>query len=240
MPSNLSLLKTAQRVGASVLLGLLLGSAGCSDTECHDKLQPGGGVAKSKACEVESQVLASDAGADSQDSGASDAENTDDVAIEDGDTTTPDVNVPDTETPDMPSAGEDALLASWVSAGEDLAPLLQGGQFEISEVVVTFRAADYEGGTRIGDGTFFPYEGTWTVDTGTSPWTIRLTQSSPQALVSEGIIELFEEDGVPSMRLEIVQVEPPTPGFQPPTGGFGTTVGVEDPADNIQIYRKTN
>ena len=66
-------------------------------------------------------------------------------------------------------------------------------------------------------------------------YTIEVNQSSPAALVSEGI---FEVSGS-TMRYEIVQTSPDIGAIPPtPAGGFGSTNGGALGNINIQVYQK--
>lgn len=70
-------------------------------------------------------------------------------------------------------------------------------------------------------------------------WEIELNQSSPVAVISEGIFKVFA--AVPdSMWYEVVQVDPAIPGVTPPTAeeGFGSTSGGAFGAGNIQKYHR--
>jgi hypothetical protein len=219
------------------LLFLLVASSsvlGCSDTECHDRLKAGGGVETSPMCDLSAavepdgsvpDVTVADVGSDLQE--LPDGQVAPDVAPGE-DVATPDVV-------EEVAEDENALEGQWLSAGSDLAPLLAEGGFEITAISVSFASdGTYRGTIVLAAGDELPYGGTYTVDDGQAPWPIQLNQTAPQSLVSAGLIEVAGD----TMRLEVVQVDPPTPGFQPPSGSFGTTVGIDDPDDNIQVYRR--
>ena len=132
-------------------------------------------------------------------------------------------------------------MGDWISQGNDISPLLRQGGVSLDRVTVSFdRQGAYEGLIVLDSGDEFPFRGTYEIDDRTDPMGIVLRQAEPQALTSQGIYAI-ESDGQGGslLRYEVVQIEPPTPGFQPPTPqrGFGSTVGVQDPDDNIQIYR---
>jgi hypothetical protein len=217
----------------SLFLVSALAASGCSDTECHDKLAASGGLEQSRLCELAGldggtvPVDTADTGFDPDLSAPPDSELEGDVPVGE-DVTTPDVV-------EEVAENENALLGGWVSLGDDLAPLLRNGGFEIASVSVTFDGdGTYRGVIALAGGDELPYGGTFEVDDARSPWVIQLHQTAPQALVSAGLVEVAGD----TMRLEVVQIDPPTAGFQPPVGQFGTTQGIDNPNDNIQIYRR--
>lgn len=243
-------------------LALLLAASACSDTSCHDKLAADGGLVQSDKCTFVTAEDGDDAGNDGgNDDGADNngagnngggnnggGNNGTDPDASDGDDTgsdpTDDADMPDAPPEDAPSnnGGTGAtLVGDWISQGDDVAPILRQGGFEVEALTVTFgRDRTYVGELRLGSGDVVPYGGTFRLDDSTDPWSIVLTQTAPQGLTSTGIVALERDGGETVMRFEVVQTDPPTPGFQPPTpqGGFGSTRGVDDPADNIQVYRR--
>lgn len=68
-------------------------------------------------------------------------------------------------------------------------------------------------------------------------YNIKLNQTSPTALTSEGIFEVSEDNN--SMRYEVLQTEPSL-GFNPPTAeeGFGSTAGGVLGTANVQEYTR--
>lgn len=238
---------------APLVLALLASLAliGCSDTRCHDTLAPDGGLVQSDNCVLvadgddagtvdpgTNNVNGGNNGADVGDPGedasdpddaGTDAEPGEDVTVQ------PDADNTNNGTPSP------TLVGDWISQGQDVAPILRQGGFEVEALTVTFgRDGSYVGELRLASGDVVPYGGTFVVDDGTDPWGIALTQTAPQGLTSQGIVAVEEGVGGLVMRFEVVQVDPPTPGFQPPTpqGGFGSTRGTDHPADNIQVYRR--
>jgi len=243
---------------APLALALLASLAlfGCSDTRCHDTLAPDGGLVQSDKCVFVAD--GDDAGTvDPGTNNVNGGNNGGDVgepgadASADADPATDADPVDDaTVQPDADNGNNGGnnggpaptLVGDWISQGQDVAPILRQGGFEVQALTVTFgRDGSYVGELRLASGDVVPYGGTFVVDDGTDPWGIALTQTAPQGLTSQGIVAL-EGSGVggPIMRFEVVQVDPPTPGFQPPTpqGGFGSTRGTDHPADNIQVYRR--
>ena len=241
---------------------------GCSDTECHDRLGPDGELVMSDKCSYSPDAGDGDAaesnggggggssnttgGGGSNATGGGGASNTTggggdaggggmDGGAEDSGGGAMDSGGGGVDAaPDTPPPMR-TLVGDWVSQGDDLSPLLREGGVSLDRVTVSFdRQGGYEGLIVLDTGDEFPFRGSYSVDDRTSPMGIVLNQSEPQSLTSEGIyaIEADGQGGV-LMRYEVVQTQPPTPGFQPPTPsrGFGSTVGVEDPEDNIQIYR---
>ncbi len=242
---------TRALLGAA-LLGAALLAAACSDTSCRERLVPGGGVEVNPQCGV---IAADDPDAgnpannSANNSSANNSANNNPDDPDAGNNSpannSPANNSPANNSPANNSPANNApqpatLTGEWISAGEDIAPLLRQGGFEIDALEVTFTETDYAGVILLGTGDEVPYGGTYSVNRNTTPWTIVLRQTAPQALTSQGLVEVTGSGDAAVMRLEIVQVDPPTLGAQPPTpeGGFGSTQGVEDPADNIQIYRR--
>jgi hypothetical protein len=145
----------------------------------------------------------------------------------------------DTDTDSDSDTDADADLAltdgTWVSAGDDLSPLLVYG--EIVEVRSRFTTTSYEVTARDDGGTSYVFSGTYTVSGGAAPQSIVLNQTSPSAVVSEGI---FQVDGR-VLTFETVQTSPSI-GCAPPTraSGFGTTRCSQTIPEgaNVQIYRQ--
>ncbi|MFO7652931.1 MAG: hypothetical protein R6X25_03815 [Candidatus Krumholzibacteriia bacterium] len=129
------------------------------------------------------------------------------------------------------------VLGTWLSAGDDVAPLLVT-VFDIDSVRVTFNANQTLTLEQHIEG------GAWTTNTGTYAVTdtpnnpideFEASYSNP-SFTQEGIIRIFEASP-DSMWLEVVQTEPNIGAMVPtPDGGFGA-----DPAlgnSNIQVYRR--
>lgn len=133
--------------------------------------------------------------------------------------------------------GDDGLVGDWRSEGEDLCPLFRNAFFDYKLVDSTFNAdGTYSGYVETNDGQTQDLQGTYTIDEGTSPATISLSQTFPEAIESQGIWEINGD----TLTYEIVTVNPDQ-GCTPPTpsGGFGSTScpGLSS-GDLIQIYRR--
>ncbi len=120
------------------------------------------------------------------------------------------------------------LLATWVSKGSDVAPLLAGPPFNNVSITATFKA----------DGTYsvesidtsmksVAFNGTYvTMPSGVNGIIdIKCTQTVPSSAVAEGILEIDTSVTPNRMQYEVVQTQP-TNGLTPPTAeaGFGSTV----------------
>ncbi|MEO1273556.1 MAG: hypothetical protein AAFX99_36190 [Myxococcota bacterium] len=233
---------------------------GCSDTTCRDKIGPDGQLVTSDQCTFNPDADAEEnsptsngtgnggGGGTANNGGSGDGgmatsgpgDSSEPVGDGGGGEDTGAVGEDSEAMPDLPEPMQ-TIVGAWISSGQDLSPLLRGGGAAIARIEVSFgRQGGYEGLIVLETGDEFAFRGTYEVDDRTEPGGIVLRQSEPQALTSQGIYAI-EADGQGSvlMRYEVVQIEPPTPGFQPPTPqrGFGSTVGVEDPEDNVQIYR---
>jgi len=130
----------------------------------------------------------------------------------------------------------DVWVGKWLSAGDNIAPLLTG--FNIDSIYVTMN----EDGTilldqhTIGAG-WSPNSGTYSVTESATGevHSISISYSSP-AFDQEGIIEITEGASA-TMQLEVVQTNPSI-GAVPPTvaAGFGSTNGGALGTINIQNY----
>jgi hypothetical protein len=127
------------------------------------------------------------------------------------------------------------LHGTWVSTGDDVAPLLAA--FMVDTIDATFNAdGSYEVVSTDTAGTPTTFTGTYTVDSSTNPASITLEQTTPTAVTSEGIWTV-DPDGV--LYYEVVQTTPDQ-GFGAPTPetGFGGTSGPGISANsNIQVFR---
>jgi hypothetical protein len=134
------------------------------------------------------------------------------------------------------------IIGKWVSGGDHVAPLLIYAG--IDSVYADFR----------GDNTYlvesFTPDGSKTTLTGTFTqqrsavagiWNITVNQSSPNALVSEGIFQILDQNPL-MMKYEIAQTDPVIVGVTPPTAaeGFGSTSAGAFGVMNIQTYLKVN
>lgn len=134
------------------------------------------------------------------------------------------------------------IIGKWESSGLNMAPLLIGAG--IDSVYADFR----------GDNTYlvesFTADGSKTTLTGTFTqqrssvagiWKITVNQSSPNALVSEGIFQVIDQSPL-KMKYEIAQTDPAIVGVTPPTAeqGFGSTSAGAFGTANVQTYLKIN
>ncbi len=141
--------------------------------------------------------------------------------------------VPDQAVPDRGPAGP-AIVGDWVSAGDDVAPLLAGAPGNIRRLDATFTAAGTFDVVAVNaNGEQLPLRGTYTVDGDTSPGSIVLTQTSPYDATSEGLWQVVGD----TLTYEVVETVPGL-GATPPRDGFGSTSNGQFGEDNIQIYRR--
>lgn len=141
------------------------------------------------------------------------------------------------ENNDQPVVQKEGIQGEWASAGSDVAPILSS-LFGTDSIYANFRT-DFSYTVEQFDtnGTKLTLSGVYTQTKSSEGniYTIEVNQSSPAALVSEGI---FEVSGS-TMRYEIVQTSPDI-GATPPTpaGGFGSTNNGALGNINIQVYKK--
>lgn len=121
----------------------------------------------------------------------------------------------------------------WVSEGDNISALL--AYFDVVRIEAEFGEADYVVRATDADGLETSFSGAYTVDVGTVPHGITLSQSSPSAATSSGI---WQVDG-DTLSYEIVQTSPSS-GCTPPTpeAGFGSTAcGQPIPSgSNVQTF----
>jgi hypothetical protein len=140
------------------------------------------------------------------------------------------------DTGDVKPGPEAAIEGSWVSEGDDLAPLFL--LFYYTRIDATFSADGTYAVTALDtSGATYDFSGTYTVAVDTEPHTIVLQQATPAVATAQGIWSV-DDSGV--MTYEVVQTTPDI-GFVPPTSaaGFGSTSGPGIAAgDNVQVYRR--
>jgi hypothetical protein len=140
------------------------------------------------------------------------------------------------DTGDTQADPGEAIEGSWVSEGEDLAPLFT--LFYYTRIDATFSADGTYSVTALDtNGATYDFSGTYSVATATDPHTITLEQAAPSVATAEGIWSV-DDSGV--MTYEVVQVAPDI-GFVPPSSdaGFGSTTGPGLAAgDNVQVFRR--
>jgi hypothetical protein len=133
------------------------------------------------------------------------------------------------------------LVGNWYSEAEDVATLLKFPPVSAAAISAEFRANNtYEVKSFQANGTTTVFSGTWsaTLSSVGQIYTIRLEQSMPSALTSEGMFEVNAANP-DSLRYEVIQTVPSLPGFTipTPTGGFGSTGGLT-PGINVQRYKR--
>ena len=143
------------------------------------------------------------------------------------------------------------LVGTWISAGQDVAPLFKIPLIAADSITANFNA---QGGysvtsysSRNGN---ISYTGTYTVakstkDTlGATIYTIDIRQATPAVARAQGIYVVQTSVSPTRMLYEVVQTE--TPAGTPPTvaSGFGTTKDVTGNVlaalglSNVQVFRK--
>ena len=146
------------------------------------------------------------------------------------------------ESNDTPSYDpqKDGLVGEWYSAGDNVAVLLSS-YFSVDSIYANFSSDNTYLVESYSDGAKTTYVGTYVqVKSGTGNiWNITLNQSSPTAVISEGIFEISTTTKPYTMQYEVVQT---TPDIQstPPTAvdGFGSTNGGALGTINIQTFVK--
>ena len=132
-----------------------------------------------------------------------------------------------------PIPGDDMWVGTWVSEGDDVAPLLVG-LFNYDRVVVTMNDnGTVSLTTRVAGGGTATIEGTYSV-TKSASGSVHAIEIVYAAFTQEGIIEVTDENPH-RMRLEVVQTIPDI-GATVPTveAGFGADPALMD--TNIQVY----
>jgi hypothetical protein len=149
------------------------------------------------------------------------------------DTTVGEDTIGTTTTGECP---EVELVGTWLSEGENVAPLLVD-VLNLASVEAIFEEVTYVVNSTDGDGAMYEQTGTWTSELcpgSETKYRIVLEQTAPSALTAEGIYEIDSCMDPALMRYEVIQTMPDM-GFAPPTcdddfgaGAFG--------ADNIQTF----
>ncbi|GCD77960.1 hypothetical protein JCM31826_14420 [Thermaurantimonas aggregans] len=128
------------------------------------------------------------------------------------------------------------IQGKWQSSKSNVAPLLVT-LFQIDSIYAEFNTNNtYEVRQWNRDGVQLPtLTGTYTQTKSNvgNIWTIRVEQTAPSALISEGIFEITGN----TMKYEIVQTQPDIQAVPPtPQGGFGSTNGGALGQANVQTY----
>lgn len=137
------------------------------------------------------------------------------------------------------------IIGKWESSGINVAPLLIGAG--IDSIYADFRGDNtYLVESFTPDGSKTSLTGTFTQERAAAPaeagiWIITVNQSSPNALVSEGIFQVIDQNPL-MMKYEVAQTDPNIPGVTPPTaeGGFGSTSDGAFLMMNVQTYVRIN
>jgi len=143
----------------------------------------------------------------------------------------------ETTTTTPPVVEKVGIQGEWASAGDDVAPIL-ASLFGTDSIYANFKTnMSYTVEQFDTNGTKLTLSGVYTQTKSSEGeiYTIEVNQSSPAALVSEGI---FEVSGS-TMRYEIVQTSPDIGAVPPtPAAGFGSTNNGALGNINIQVYQK--
>ncbi|HHT22936.1 MAG TPA: hypothetical protein GXZ87_06440 [Bacteroidales bacterium] len=144
------------------------------------------------------------------------------------------------EVEDVYNPAEDGIVGNWVSKGADVAPLL-ATYFKVDSITADFKSNNTYAVVSYSGGTPTNYVGTFVqTKSGTGAiWTIKLNQSTPSAVTSEGIFEITKVGEGYTMKYEVVQTEPDI-GATPPTAsaGFGSSNGGALGQNNVQKFVK--
>jgi hypothetical protein len=140
---------------------------------------------------------------------------------------------------DNNGSGANPIVGSWLSAGTNVAPLLDAiftAYSGVDSIYATFTETDYAVRQVCGNSVVVNYSGTYTAlkDDATGIYTLTIAQTLPSATSNAGIYKVY--DASPdSMKYEVVLVNgtntPPTPAT-----GFGSTNGGAFGTTNIQRY----
>jgi len=136
--------------------------------------------------------------------------------------------------PDCPPCYVGLQDTKWQSSGANVAPLLVA-LFNTDSIYAefngdfTYKVEQYD-----ADGAKVELSGTYTQAESTVAdiWTITVNQTSPAAIVAEGIFQIIDDQ----MKYEIVQTDPPAGTPPTPEMGFGSTNGGALGDTNVQTY----
>ncbi len=136
------------------------------------------------------------------------------------------------------NASNDGIVGEWQSSGANVAVLLST-YFSIDSIYANFNDNNTYLVESFSNGAKTTYSGVYTQtksSTG-SIWTIKLEQSTPTAVTSEGIFEVTSSNSVYTMKYEVVQTSPSI-GATPPTpeAGFGSSNGGLLLTMNVQTF----
>ncbi|HQA75547.1 MAG TPA: hypothetical protein PLY32_00360 [Salinivirgaceae bacterium] len=144
------------------------------------------------------------------------------------------------EVEDAYNPSKDGIVGNWLSKGADVAPLL-ATYFQVDSITADFKSNNTYAVVSYSGGVPTNYVGTYVqTKSGTGDiWTIKLNQSTPTAVTSEGIFEITKVGEGYTMKYEVVQTEPNI-GATPPTAsaGFGSSNGGALGNSNVQKFVK--
>jgi hypothetical protein len=122
---------------------------------------------------------------------------------------------------------DDGLIGEWISGGDNVAPLFIAYSLADSAYAKfkdnnTYYVETFLNKARtVLEGSFVQVKSDVS-----NIWTIRLNQTTPTALTSEGIFEIAKTGNTYLMKYEIVQTEPAIGATAPtPEDGFGSSSG---------------
>lgn len=132
----------------------------------------------------------------------------------------------------------DGIIGTWLSKGDNVADLLSI-YFAVDSITATFNENNTYSVVSYSGGTPTNYSGTFvqTKPASGSIWNIKLLQSTPTAVTSEGIFEITGTHPSFLLTYEVVQTEPNI-GATAPTAdaGFGSSSGGALGDTNIQKF----
>lgn len=132
------------------------------------------------------------------------------------------------------------IVGEWYSSGDNIAVLLSY-YFGVDSIYAKFNSNNTYLVESYASGAKTTYEGTYSQEKSGVDliWNIILNQSTPTAVVSEGIFEISTSSTPYTMQYEVAQTTPSI-GATPPTAeaGFGSTSGGQLGSTNIQKFVK--
>jgi hypothetical protein len=144
-----------------------------------------------------------------------------------------------------PDDTPDSIVGSWISTGDDVAPLLNAifiGNGGIDTVYATFGSDNIYNVRQVNtDKTVLLYTGTYSASKSNvgEIFTISISQTSPATATVEGIYEIDFSAEPDKMTYEVVQTDPPAGTATTPEAGFGSTSGGAYEMQNVQKYVRT-
>jgi len=146
----------------------------------------------------------------------------------------------DEEESNDPIVETDAIVATWISTGTNVAPILNsifaavGGIDTVYAIFNTNKSYTVKQVNK--DKSVINYSGTYsnTKSATGNIYTVTLNQSTPSVATAEGIYEITGN----TMKYEVVQTNPPAGTPPTPAAGFGSTSGGAFGNTNIQNFVK--